>query len=389
MHPSLTADFTMPQPLRPQREMRVNETCWCGSGKKWKKCHRDRENKNPIPIWQLCDDQRAEMSRGYCLHPQARSETCSSKIIRAHTVQRKGGLATIAEGGHIISPKRGVDDIFQNEGKIVPRLHGINDATTFMGFCAFHDDQLFSPIEKAPLTLSREAAFLLSFRAICYECLSKDAALRSTEILRQMDKGKPFELQSILQQLVHFYKEGLRQGIKDLNHWKGTYDSAYLNGKYDEFSFYGVMFSISLPLVASGAFHPEFDFEGNRLQIITRGESGFEHVSLNLTNIGGKSVAIFGSTGESNGPAACFLESFRKLSKTNMANAAFHVACEQLENICFRPSWWNGQTFEAKEHLIRRFRSGIGLVGIEREPDCLSKLTYTFATAEVEQEASS
>lgn len=389
MHPSLTADFTMPHSLTPQQKMRVNEPCWCGSGKKWKRCHRDREHQNPIPVWQLCADQRAEMSRGYCLHPQASSETCSSKIIRAHTVQRKGGLATIAEAGHVISPKRGVEDIFQNEGKIVPRLHGINDATTFMGFCAFHDDQLFSPIEKAPLTLSKEAAFLLSFRAICYECHTKDAALRSTEILRQMDKGKTFKEQSEMQILVHLIRKGHMEGIKDLHDWKAKYDKGYLSDKYDEFSFYGVMFSNILPLVACGAFHPEFDFAGNNLQILTRGEIGFEIICFNLTNVGGKSVAVFGWTGKSKGPAECFLDSFKNLSKPNMANAAFHIACEKLENLYFRPSWWDSQTSEAKEYLIRRFRSGTCPIGNERKPDCLSKLIYSFATGDVEQEASS
>lgn len=389
MHPSLTANIAMPQPLAPRPKMPVNELCWCGSGKKWKKCHRDREHQNPIPIGKLVGDQRAEMSQGYCLHPQASSGTCSSKLIRAHTVQRKGGLATIAEAGHVVSPKRGFEDIFRNQGEIGPRLHGVNDATTFMGFCAAHDEQLFSPIEKAPLTLSKEAAFLLSFRAICYECLTKDAALRSTEILRQMDKGKPFELQSELQQRLHFYRENLRQGIKDHNVWKGKYDMGYLSGKYDEFSFYGVMFSSTLPLVACGAFHPEFDFDGNPLQILTRGEIGFEHVCFNLTNVGGKSVVVFGWTGKSKGPAECFLESFKALSKPSMANAAFHIACEKLENIYFRPSWWDSQTSEAKKYLIRRFRSGTGLVGDERKPDCLSKLIYSFATADVEQEVGS
>jgi hypothetical protein len=153
--------------------MRVNEPCWCGSGKKWKKCHRDREHQKPIPIGKLLADERANMSRGYCLHPNASSATWSPTLIHAHTIQRRGGLAAIAEEGHVISPKLGFEDIFKNEGEIVPRQHGVNYATTFMGFCATHDEQLFAPIEKAPLVLGKEAASLLSYRAICYEFLLK------------------------------------------------------------------------------------------------------------------------------------------------------------------------------------------------------------------------
>ena len=69
-----------------------------------------------------------------------------------------------------------------------------------------------------------------------------------------------------------------------------------------------------------------------------------------------------------------------------MANAAFHLACEHLENTYFRPSWWHAQTEAAREHLIRRFRSGIGTEGTERKSDCLSRLEYCFAAAMVDVE---
>ena len=296
------------------------------------------------------------MVRGYCLHPSASPETCSPKIIRAHTVQRQGGLAAIAEDGHVISPKLGFEDIFRNDGKIVPRLHGVRDTSTFMGFCGIHDDALFAPIEKGSFTLDSEAAFLLSFRAICYELYTKDASLRFVEIQRELDRGAPLEIQCAIQQDLHFYREGIKRGLSDLETWKGQYDQAYRTGDLGNFSFAGVLFADTLPLVACGAFYPEFGFDGKRLQIITRGEYIFEHVCFNLTVVAGKSVAVF------------------------------HLACEQLENTYFRPSWWNIQTDAAREHLIQRFRSGIGFDGTERRPDCLSRFEYSFSTAAVAQE---
>ena len=388
MHPSLTENLNLPMPLHPQSKMRVNDICWCGSDKKWKKCHRDREHQQTVPIGKLMSDHhQAQMSGGNCLHPQANAATCSPNIIRAHSVQRKGGLAAIAEDGHVISPKRGVEDIFKNDGKIVPRRQGVNDASTFQGFCGAHDEQLFSPIEKFSITLSKQAAFLLSYRAICYEMFTKDAALHATEIQRQADKGQPFEMQCETQQYLHMFREGVKRGIKDLETWKGKYDAAFLTGDYDEFLFYGMRFSTALPIVACGAFHPEFDFKGKNLQIITRGESEFEHLCFNLTVVGGKSMAVLGWTGGRQGPAEQFIDSFKALPKDTMANAAFHIACEHLENTYFRPSWWEAQTISAKEYLMRRFRSGTGpSEDTERRSDCLSRLEYSFATATVELE---
>ena len=114
VHPSLKEKFIGPPPLEPQRVMRVNEPCWCGSEKKWKKCHRDREGQTPEPIGKLLDRQRSEKLKGYCLHPEASETNCSQQIVRAHTVQRRGGLAAIAENGHVISAKKAFEDIIKN-----------------------------------------------------------------------------------------------------------------------------------------------------------------------------------------------------------------------------------------------------------------------------------
>jgi len=327
------------------------------------------------------------MLSGYCLHPKAGADTCGKRIIRAHSVQRKGGLAAVAEDGHVISPKLGFEDIAKNKGEIVPRLHGVRDVS-IMGYCDSHDDELFAPIEKAPIQLSKQSAFLLSFRAICYELFAKNAALEGVEIQRQQDKGAPFSVQWAIQQYLSDYREGIKRGLRDLNEWKGRYDAAYVSGNFDEFSFCAVMFSSDLPIVSCGAFHPEFDFAGNPLQAISRGDAMFEHVCFNLTVIDGKSVAVLGWTGDPDGPAEQFVNSFRALPKDAKANAAFHLACEHLENTYFRPSWWESQSDAAKEHLIQRFRSGMGVGGHERKADCLSRLEYVFASASVEQELS-
>jgi SEC-C motif len=368
--------------------MGANEPCWCGSGLKWKRCHRERERQEPIPIGKLLGEQHAEFARGVCLHPEAGPSVCGSRIIRAHTVQRNGGLSSISEDGHVISIKRGFEDIFKNEGEIVPRKIGVHHASTFMGFCGTHDDQLFAPVEKAPINPNAEAAFLLSFRAICYELFAKQVALRTIEVQRQLDRGKDFEVQCYIQQLLHLQREGMKRGLHDLAAWKRSYDEAYRDKSFTRFPFVAVVFAQPLPVVTCGAFYPEFDFGGNPLQIITRGTEPFEHVSFNLTSVNGKSIAVLGSTGSPSGPAEQFVNSYRAVPWDSRANASFHLACEYLENSYFRPSWWNAQPDKAMAHLVQRFRSGIGTAGTERNADCLSEFRFNFVSTDVEHEYS-
>jgi hypothetical protein len=59
---------------------------------------------------------------------------------------------------------------------------------------------MFSPAAQKVVPLSREVAFLLSYRAIAYEKFLKEAALRSKELHRQeADKGRPFAEQASIQ----------------------------------------------------------------------------------------------------------------------------------------------------------------------------------------------
>ena len=386
VHPSLKEKFIGPPPLEPQRVMRVNEPCWCGSEKKWKKCHRDREGQTPEPIGKLLDRQRSEKLKGYCLHPEASETNCSQQIVRAHTVQRRGGLAAIAENGHVISAKKAFEDIIKNEGEIIPRKLGVKDASTFMGFCSFHDNQMFDPIEKNPLCLNTESAFLLSFRAISYEYFIKEAALRSNKFQRELDKGRSFEEQSSIQQYLHLVRKGMERGMADLEKWKSEYDYAYIAKKFSEFASYSVQFSGLLPIVASGAFMPEDDFNGTRLQIISRGTASFDHLCFNLTSVGEKSIVVLGWSGESGGPAESFFNSFQNLDNQKKANAAFYLAIEHLENIYFQPSWWESQPPHIKEELIKRFRSGTGASGTIRTLKSLSSFPYTLSELHVEEE---
>jgi hypothetical protein len=256
-----------------------------------------------------------------------------------------------------------------------------------MGFCGAHDDQLFSPIEKSPLILSKESAFLLSFRAICYERFMKDAWLRVIEIQREADRGDPFNVQCAKQQFLHIMRESTKQGLQGMKRLKAQYDTAFVNKNYDDFSFYGVTFSTTLPIVACGTFYPEFDFRGNPLQDLARGDFFYEHVSFNLTIVRNRSVAVLGWTRSTHSAAKQFIQSFQALPKETMANAAFFLVCEHLENIYFRPSWWEAQSEETKAHLIARFRSG--LIETERNADCLSRIEHKLIAANVDCELDS
>ena len=358
MHPSLTAEFNLPPRLEPKEKMERNEPCWCGSGEKWKRCHRDRHLQESSPIGKLIHEMQAIQKRGVCLHVDAKLSACADHPIRAHTVQRRGGLAAIAEDGHVISGKRGFEKIFKNEGEIVPERIGVAHASTFMGFCGFHDNSLFEPIEQANFDLDEKAAFLLAYRAIAYEFLTKRQALEAISVNRKMDKGKNFETQIGIQQYVHLYKEGLIRGMQDLSYWKRKYDEGLASGSYSGIKHYAIRFGEILPFVCCGSFMPEVSFEGKMVQILTRSKGGLDHVCMNISSMNGQTFVVLAWLDRPNGPAEDFVRSFSALPDASKANMCLHLACEHIENTYFRPSWWISIGNVNQLNLIERMRSG-------------------------------
>ena len=112
---------SIPPPLTPQQTMGRNDPCWCCSGRKWKHCHLGRDKQQPRNINDFLNAIGQEQARGYCVHPDAGTGTCSAGPTEAHTIQKEGGLRAIAENEHVILSKKGAFSIARNDGRIIPQ----------------------------------------------------------------------------------------------------------------------------------------------------------------------------------------------------------------------------------------------------------------------------
>ncbi len=175
-----------------------NAPCWCGSGKKYKKCHRNRGSEKPLPHEAIAIAMRAAWRHKQCLHPLAAPGICD-RIVSAHSVQRSQTLEEIVDSGNHVCSFFPLEH--ESDGSL--RLHriGWREASTFTGFCAKHDSSTFEPLETAEFTATEEQCFLVGYRALCHEVYQKTGALRADSIIRQMvDRGLPLEMQMAAQE---------------------------------------------------------------------------------------------------------------------------------------------------------------------------------------------
>jgi hypothetical protein len=58
---------------------------------------------------------------------------------------------------------------------------------------------MFQPIEVGEKELSVENCFLLSFRALAYALITKEAAITALPLMRDNDRGRPYDEQIAIQ----------------------------------------------------------------------------------------------------------------------------------------------------------------------------------------------
>jgi len=357
------------------------ELCWCQSGKKFKWCHFRRDEQDPIDNFAIEAELRDALRKGYCSHPGREADPCSRKIVKAHTIQKKGGLSAIADAGHVMTVKPIMKDMIESEGIPSPRRIGIGNASVFPGFCGKHDDALFKPIERKEVPLDTDNAFLFAYRAIAYERFAKEAQRQGTQVQREMDRGQSFSQQAAIQRYMHSMIAGIEIGMRDLERWTSLFDERLLSGSRAGFRFRAFRFDCVLPIVACSAFHPEFDFHDNELQRLGRGDVDFDHVTLTVSSFVGHTVMVFGWIGDAAGPAAALADSFVRVDDDRKADALVRLLFVHSDNFFLRPSWWAALPKAEQDHLnllmrsgtMARVRNGAELVGDGR----------SFATAKV------
>lgn len=337
-----------------RRKLGRNERCWCGSGKKYKHCHLDRERQAPLSPWDASREHRKAFGTQICLAPEAWRDQCSKQIARAHTVPKSGSLRQIARNGHVYAFVPSLANLMKNDGVVVPELVGLNRASTFTGFCSRHDDAIFRPVEKKMFSCSQEQCFLLGYRALAREIYTKTAAASLTDIRRDADKGRSIDDQLQIQNLNLLYEVGLGAGIRDNDHYKSIYDTVLMERDFSCVRSYVIELERPPDVMCSGGVFPEQDFGGCELQDVAD-VAATPHLLTFTSFYGGDSGAIvFTWLPESDQTCKRFIESLHRVPDAVLTNALLRFFFEHCENVYLNPDWWEELPAQTRDAVIER-----------------------------------
>lgn len=346
-----------------------NEPCWCKSGKKYKKCHLDRGKEIELTRSDLEKHVSHVLGSKKCSVSNVFPHQCAGQIVNAHTISKSGSLAKMAEDGHVIGVSYRLGQLFDNDDEFVLTRIGIKQASTFTGFCAFHDKQIFTPLEDKPITLSDEQLFLVAYRALVRELYAKEISVITADFLRHADKGRGIFDQVLIQNFAQFYGSGVNIALNDFGHIKNEMDNMLKTKEFGRLNHFIIEMVESPKIQVAAATQPFFDFNGNRIQYLDLSGKGMSYIIFNCISYDEVGCFIFSWLDEHDEICRGFINSLVALGLHEIGNALVRFCYSYAENTWAAPDWWRSLSSKKQRNISARLQDGTPLS--PRSNDCL------------------
>jgi len=289
-----------------------NDPCPCGSGLKYKKCclGKTEKQKRFEDFLKSTKEAKKKAREKECLYPD--HTNCSGSIVKAHAIQNNRVLKKLAENGEVIT-NDGISNIFFQD----TQRKGRKIATTFTGFCSFHDKTVFQDIEDNAFSGTQKQVFLYTYRTMAWHYQKKREQVNRINLTLQGMKEKGYSLDDNPNKekvLSPFFA-----GIKDNDEEKEIFDNAIMTSSYDAVSYriweipYEVSFAVSM------MDEIEYDIDGNQINDLSKPERPV-NAYLNIFPDDKKSFCIWSWLKEWDSVMKKYTDQFMNLSNADKEN---------------------------------------------------------------------
>lgn len=360
-----------------------NGPCWCGSDLKYKKCHYNREQQESGNPWDAVAANRKAFQQKKCWAENVGLGPCQGPIIRAHTVSKGSNLRKIARDGHVLHYSASIAELTKNGGKLSVKPIGINEASVFNGFCANHDQVLFSCIENEPYSGRPDQNLAVAYRTLSRELFGKDAMAEMKTILRGADKGRDLPTQINLQAVIGQLDAGNAAARRELRATHDALTDALVHQRPAELRSFVIEFDGWLPVMFAGAWSPFTDLHGAPLQIGYVDELLQQVFFASFVGDPGDFICV--SWRETpDAPGKVIADQIDALSDDKKANLCLQFVVKHIENIFFNPTWFEGLNQRHSAFLDSLAFDGIDILGappaVALKPDLALVLPKTICS---------
>jgi hypothetical protein len=236
----------------------------------------------------------------------------------------------------------------KKQGRHSPELVGIGQAATSPLFCARHDRELFKHAETELFVPTGRQLLELNYRTVACRVYTNEAVVPQVRQLYAADAGlsrdeqrRNFIFAEALRQESEFYLENIRLLKSRYDEWLTVSDPG-INALL-------LRFSGSPDFMCASLGYAIMDFDGTPIPPV----GGSAHLCFYTMSEGDKVTVAFAWVG-ANAGAERLCRSLILKPQDTWAAALVQYGVEYIDNIYFRPEWWEGLAPAARDKLVHR-----------------------------------
>jgi hypothetical protein len=276
---------------------------------------------------------------------------CKGKIKQTHSLQKNGRLSLIegdVKGNQVIYT---FTSYIPNENTPFSDLKpiGKNEASTFFGFCDYHDTLLFSPIENSPFDSSERHCFLHSYRAFAH------SYHRKNEGLKAYDQNSSF-MNLILSRLGMEYIDTIKTaniwGQNDLIQQKKEIDKIIENKTYGGLVYFIYKKKGLYPIACSSIISPFVSYRNKAINLHMNQYKPFSNIMLTVLPDVNQTIAILACFPNDKN-AIMLLNELKNLKNLEKEYAITSLLIALTENTFFSPVLWKRLGESGRYQLLK------------------------------------
>lgn len=335
------------------------EKCPCGSQASFKFCCKPKaaQHKHNWKEHRKYSDKRKEYEFVQLWNDTAFEtclafdhEECKGDIKNAHSIQKNRILNRISQDGHIY--KFTPDHV----GIIVLSRFdrtSINKASTFQGFCDFHDNKLFHPIEALEYSNEAKQNFLFAFKALALEYHKKvrDVTFRINIFAKRPDL-------TINEVMVYDYRTAQ---LKE-KEYKKEYEA--FKKEYTEKNFHNIRtffkkLDFEVDFATSAAFSAIYDMNNHQInenQMLSENQE-IRVVYVTIYPLENSTNIIISYHSRNDETYSGLFEQLENATQTELLKYLNQLVIDGTENIFFSQKFIENLNVREKDSLLQSFQA--------------------------------
>jgi len=262
-------------------------------------------------------------------------DACKGAIKQSHSIQRNGRLSII-EGE--VNGNRSLytfTEMVSDELNLYKSLRPIGkaEASTFFGFCDFHDSSLFARIENQPFDNSDEHCFMHSYRSFAHSYHRKKEELKAYTADSEYTRLIP---RDVLFGMIR----GAEVGVNEIMQRKLNLDTLLEVKDFAGLEYFTLVLPKKFPIACSSIISPPFSYKNKPMNNHGNPNIAYSQIMLTVLPDHDETIIILACFPD-DARAIDFIDELDDLYPTQREKAISSIIISCAENTFFAPAVWN------------------------------------------------